>query len=297
MGGIPDLPSLAYTNRSGENIVRYGTAKVMLRTLFYTMSTLYAFFVCLITTVILVAVVAFIILVERKLLALSQRRIGPAILGRRGILQIFADIVKPLFKDIFEQRLQTITTVAASIFFLFFTQLIFSDLFSFGVGVSLYDDAELIILIQLTLTTLSCISVTLIGYLSGSKYGMIGSIRLAMSEISVDAAVMVINSLLFYNCSGFDYDSVLTSQAVSANIFLLAVVAGFLHIFQLFIAAQRSPIDLIEVEGELVAGYNTEYSGPDVLVIYFSEYFHLFNGALHFIFMLFGLSSIFVILL
>lgn len=126
---------------------------------------------------------------------------------------------------------------------------------------------------------------------------MIGSLRLAVSEISVDAAVMLINSFLFYNCSGFDYNNAFISQNQSANIMLLGIVLGFLHVFQMFISAQISPIDLIEVEGELVAGYNTEYSGPDVLVIYFSEYFHLFNAALHLAFILLGAFSIIVYLI
>ncbi len=263
----------------------------------YKMSALYQLIVCIIFTILLVAVVAFMILIERKLLALSQRRIGPVILGRRGMLQIIADIVKPLFKDMFEQRLQVITTVTSGIFFLFLSQLIFADLFSFGTGVCLYDDAEYVVLIQLVLTTLTCISITAIGYLSGTKYGMIGALRLAASEISVDSSVMILNSILFYNCSGFDYDSIFVAQNGSTNILFLAIVLASLHVFQMFISAQRSPIDLIEVEGELVSGYNTEYSGADVLVIYFSEYFHLFNGAVHFVFVLLGAGSILFYLL
>lgn len=60
---------------------------------------------------------------------------------------------------------------------------------------------------------------------------------------------------------------------------MLLIVIAFI---QLFISAQRAPIDLIEVEGEIVAGYNTEISGANVLVIYFTEYFHLFNAAIAF---------------
>ena len=48
--------------------------------------------------------------------------------------------------------------------------------------------------------------------------------------------------------------------------------------------SQRSPADLIENEGELVAGYNLEYSAADLLVIYFSEYFHLYNGGYQYVF-------------
>jgi NADH:ubiquinone oxidoreductase subunit H len=244
--------------------------------------------VCVVTTILLVVSVACIILLERKLLALSQRRVGPAILGRRGILQIVADVIKPLFKDIFEQKIQTVTLAAFSIFLLFLTQLIFAELFQYGIGIALYSDIEFIIFIQTILSGFACFSVLLIGYLSGSKYAMIGSVRLAVSELSNDTSVFIANSVIFYNSVGFDYEAIVCAQSGSSNIGLLAVIYSVAHIFHVFIAAQRSPLDLIEVEGELVAGYNTEYSGPDVLVIYFSEYFHLFNGAVQFILLILG---------
>ncbi len=244
--------------------------------------------ICVLSTVVLVVAVACVILLERKLLSLSQRRVGPSILGRRGILQIVADVVKPLFKDIFEQKIQTVTLAAFSILLLFISQLLFADLFQYGVGVSLYSDIELVVFIQTILSGVACLSVLLIGYLSGSKYGMIGSIRLAVSELSNDTALFISNGVVFYNSTGLDYESVLCSQAGTSNISLLAVIYASSSIFHVFISAQRSPLDLIEVEGELVAGYNTEYSGPDVLVIYFSEYFHLFNAAVQFIIIILG---------
>jgi NADH:ubiquinone oxidoreductase subunit H len=243
--------------------------------------------ICVLSTVVLVVAVACVILLERKLLSLSQRRVGPSILGRRGILQIVADVVKPLFKDIFEQKIQTVTLAAFSILLLFISQLLFADLFQYGVGVSLYSDIELVVFIQTILSGVACLSVLLIGYYPIEVW-YDGSIRLAVSELSNDTALFISNGVVFYNSTGLDYESVLCSQAGTSNISLLAVIYASSSIFHVFISAQRSPLDLIEGEGELVAGYNTEYSGPDVLVIYFSEYFHLFNAAVQFIIIILG---------
>ncbi len=242
---------------------------------------------------LLVVAVATLILLERKLLALSQRRVGPAILGRRGILQIVADVVKPLFKDIFEQRLQTATLVAASVCFFLVTQLVFAGLFEFGPGASLYKSSEAVVYTQAAFSAGSCLAILLIGYLSGSKYGMLGAVRLALCEFANDTASTVACALAVYATSGFDYASLTAGQSGAWCLSLLGVLYATALIFHVFIAAQRSPTDLIEVEGELVAGYNLEYSGADVLVIYFAEYFHLFNAALQFIFTTFGLAALY----
>jgi NADH:ubiquinone oxidoreductase subunit H len=247
---------------------------------------------CLLVAVLLVVTVATIILLERKLLALSQRRVGPAILGRRGILQIVADVIKPLFKDIFESKLQTVTIVTASVLLLLLTQLVFSSLFQYKPGDGLYKNIEAVVYLQSVFSSAACLSVLIIGYLSGSKYGMLGAVRLAVSELSNDTASFVINAVILYATSGFDYESVCAGQGSVWGVSTLAVVYAGVHIFHVFIAAQRSPLDLIEVEGELVAGYNTEYSGADVLVIYFAEYFHLFNAAVQFVFIVFGAAFV-----
>lgn len=239
---------------------------------------------------IIITLIALLILVERKFLALSQRRIGPTILGRRGFMQIFADVVKPLFKEIFEQKFQTVTLIAFAIFLLLFSQLVYLTFFSYGINGTLYDNTDMVVFLQLFLGGLSCLAVVLIGYLSGTKYGVIGSVRLVVIELSVESTVGLLNSLLIANTSGMDYLSLGANQGFSPNIAILGIVYSVIYIINMFVSAQRAPLDLIENEGELVAGYNTEFSGPDVLVIYFAEYLHIFNAVIQFIHLMFGCS-------
>eukprot|EP00826_Nyctotherus_ovalis_P033093 TRINITY_DN266_c0_g1_i14.p1 TRINITY_DN266_c0_g1~~TRINITY_DN266_c0_g1_i14.p1 ORF type:complete len:318 (-),score=-100.11 TRINITY_DN266_c0_g1_i14:307-1260(-) len=243
-----------------------------------------------IVMLVLITLIALLILVERKFLALSQRRIGPTILGRRGFLQIAADVIKPLFKEIFEQKFQAVSLISFMIFVLLASQLIYMSLFSYGISGVLYDSQDWVVMLQLVLSAFSTIAVLLIGYLSGTKYGIIGSIRIVLSEVSIDVVISILNTLLLYSTGGYDYETILVAQYDVGGLALLGIVYSVLYIIQMFISAQRAPLDLIENEGELVAGYNTEFSGPDVLVIYFAEYLHILNGALQFVYLVLGYS-------
>lgn len=248
--------------------------------------------IVLISILVIITLIAILILVERKFLALSQRRIGPSILGRRGFLQIAADVIKPLFKDIFEQKFQSVTLIAFMIFMLLFTQLLYLAFFSYGISGLLYDSIDVIIILQLFVCGMTTLSVLLIGYLSGTKYGIVGSVRLVLVELSIAVPTQLVNVMLLLNTGGLDYESVAYNQGYVPNCTLLALVYSIVYIINMFIFAQRAPLDMIENEGELVAGYNTEFSGPDVLVIYFAEYLHIFSGVVQLVLLLLGASLI-----
>ena len=260
------------------------------------MRTTFIVLLSVVTIFIFIIIVAVMILIERKLLAVSQRRVGPIMLGKRGLLQIVADVIKPLFKEIFEQKIQVVTTTALNIFLLFATQLMLAEFFNFGFATALYDTFDYAILVQFVFAGVSCLAVLFIGILSGSKYAILGAIRLIISEISSDLAAFIIQILIFEACAGISFDVLYTTQTTFTLLQYVGIFYSIIQLFQTFIAAQRSPLDLIEVEGELVAGYNTEFSGADVLIIYFAEYFHLFNGALQFIIFILGSDCINLIL-
>lgn len=219
------------------------------------------------------------ILLERKLLALSQRRVGPVMLGNRGFLQIIADTTKPLFKEIFEQRAQSSALLAVSVFVYFFIQLFIADLLQFSAAVAVYTATSLVFFLQLFFSGASCFFIVIIGYFTGSKYSAISAVRLVVCELSSNASYLYACYLLFSAAGGAEFAAVSLMQASGLNFFFLASISGIFQLFSTFIAAQRAPADLVEAEGELVAGYNIEYSGADVLLIYFAEYLHLFNAA------------------
>ena len=228
------------------------------------------------------------ILIERKLLAVAQRRIGPVMLGKRGILQIVADVVKPLFKEIFEQKIQTISMLSLNVLFLLFTQLVFSLLFTICPAMALYSFFDFVTFLQGCFTVLTGVAVLYLGMLSGTRYAVLGALRLIISEISTGLITFIVQLLVFEAASSTSLTLLFLFQGNFAAYQLFGQLFSLVQLFQTFVSAQRSPLDLIEVEGELVAGYNTEFSGADVLIIYFAEYFHLFNGALQFVIFTFG---------
>lgn len=166
------------------------------------MNVLFFIVLCVITAIIFILTVAFTILIERKLLAVSQRRIGPIMLGKRGLLQIIADVVKPVFKELFEQKIQIITSTAFNIFILFFSQVLLATGFAFNITGSLYNTFDFVIFLQFCCSSISCIAVLFIGALSGTKYGVVGAIRLIISEISSDLSAFVFQLIFFEACSG-----------------------------------------------------------------------------------------------
>lgn len=202
-------------------------------------------------------------------------------------MQIVADVIKPFFKDIFEQRVQFVSIISCSVCLFLVSQLIYVDLFEFDCGCSLFDDFELTLLFFNIVSCFSTIFILFLGVLTGSHYSLMGSLRSYISEISIEIIFSLNTAILVEIGNTFDLEALLLAQNNVAFLFCLFFLS-VCNFFVTFIAAQRSPVDLIEVEGELVAGYNLEFSGADVLIIYFAEYFHLVNGSLQFVTLLIG---------
>ena len=146
--------------------------------------------------------VAFLILIERKALAAAQRRLGPSILGRHGLLQIIADVVKPLFKEKLLRKSAIASILGTIVFCYLLSQVICATMYS-GVGASNIAAAgEFVIILQVICSGLACLFIIYLGYFSGSKYSFMGSIRSLISESSNDTTSLFIFLLVFCYCSG-----------------------------------------------------------------------------------------------
>ena len=243
----------------------------------------------LVTTLILIILIAILILIERKALAAAQRRLGPSILGRHGFLQIIADVVKPLFKRKLLKKTISASVLGLIVLCYFLSQVVSANLFAGLAAVTMVSGGEYLIILQLICGSLACLLIVYLGYFSGSKYSIIGSIRSVISESSNDTASLFIFLVVFSLCGGTTYETLIVTLGFIIFIFIIFIVM-FVILFYVFIMSQRSPADLIENEGEIVAGYNLEYSAADLLVIYFSEYFHLFNAGYQYIYVYCGIA-------
>ena len=234
--------------------------------------------------VLVAAVVGVLVTVwlERKISAAVQQRIGPEYAGALGVLQPLADGLKLLVKeDIIPDRADSILFTLGPV--LVVVPVILSWLIvPFGQNL-LISDVGVGIFLWISLSSVQPIGLLMSGYASNNKYSLLGGLRAAAQSISYEiqlalavlAVVMMSNSL-----STVDIVNQQTGAGVlSWNIWRQPV--GFLIFWICALAeCERLPFDLPEAEEELVAGYQTEYSGMKFALFYLGSYINLVLSAL-----------------
>ncbi len=231
-------------------------------------------------------IVAYLVLVERKVSAYIQNRIGPNRVGPWGLLQPLADIIKLFFKeDIvpkavnkFIHSLAPIISVVVA--FSTFAVIPFGDKITiFGTTYKLViADVNVGVLIILALTSLGVYGITLSGWASNNKYSLLGGLRSAAQMISYELSLgisligvlMMTESLRLTQIVEFQNGYIL-GFIPKWNIFLQPL--GFIiFLVASFAETNRLPFDLPEAETELVGGYHVEYTGMKFGLFFLAEY-------------------------
>ena len=214
--------------------------------------------------------VAMIVWLDRRVWAFVQKRRGPNVVGPFGLLQSLADALKYIFKEIIIPAssnkvifiLAPIVTMTLAL--ISWAVIPFSDEFVLA-------DINVGILYIFAVSSLGVYGIIMGGWASNSKYPFLGSIRSAAQMVSyeVSIGVIIINVLL---CVG----SLNLSDIVLAQEKIWFVIPLFPMFVIFFISAlaetNRPPFDLPEAEAELVAGYQTEYSGMMYAMFWLGEY-------------------------
>jgi len=235
-------------------------------------------------TVLVSAVVGVLVNVwlERKISAAVQQRIGPEYAGALGVLQPLADGLKLLFKeDIIPAKADGLLFTLGPVLVL--VPVILSWLVvPFGQNL-LISNVGLGVFLWIALSSIQPIGLLMSGYSSNNKYSLLGGLRAAAQSISYEiplalsvlAIVMMSNSL-----STVDIVNQQSGAGIlSWNIWRQPV--GFLVFWICALAeCERLPFDLPEAEEELVAGYQTEYSGMKFALFYLGSYINLVLSAL-----------------
>nr|YP_009627447.1 NADH dehydrogenase subunit 1 [Tinospora cordifolia]QCC70887.1 NADH dehydrogenase subunit 1 [Tinospora cordifolia]QJF59531.1 NADH dehydrogenase subunit 1 [Tinospora sinensis] len=227
--------------------------------------------------------VLVIVWLERQISAGVQQRIGPEYAGPLGILQALADGTKLLFKEDLLPSRGDIRLFSIGPSIAVISILISYSVIPFGYRVVL-DDLSIGVFLWIAISSIAPIGLLMSGYGSNNKYSFLGGLRAAAQSISYEIPLTpcVLSISLRVSNSSSTVDIVeaqskygfwgwnLWRQPIGFTVFLIASLAE----------CERLPFDLPEAEEELVAGYQTEYSGIKFGLFYVASYLNLLVSSL-----------------
>ena len=214
--------------------------------------------------------VAMIVWLDRRVWAFVQKRQGPNVVGPFGLLQSLADALIYIFKEIIIPASSNKVIFILAPIITMTLALVAWAVIPFGEN-QVLADINVGILYIFAISSLGVYGIIMGGWASNSKYPFLGAIRSAAQMVSyeVSIGIIIINVLL---CVG----SLNLSDIVTAQTNMWFIVPLFPMFVIFFISAlaetNRPPFDLPEAEAELVAGYQTEYSGMMYAMFWLGEY-------------------------
>jgi NADH-quinone oxidoreductase subunit H len=241
-------------------------------------------FLLIIAKVIILTIILFLLpmpltWMERKVAGHIQQRLGPMRTGWHGLLQPLADGIKLFIKediipDQADRFLFKIAPILALVppFAVFVAVPFGENIELFGYEITLYlSDMNVGLLYIMAVGGLEIYGVIFGGWASNSKYALLGSFRTCAQLISyaVPMGISVVGVIML--AESMNLNTIIESQKEVWNIFLQPV-GFFVFLVAGLAEAQRIPFDLAEAEGDLVAGYHTEYSGMRFALFMTSEY-------------------------
>jgi NADH-quinone oxidoreductase subunit H len=236
----------------------------------------------LVVVLVLPLAIAYLQLVERKVLGFMQARLAPRRVGWHGLLQPIADAVKLLIKeDIVPERadrllftLAPIVTVIPALAALAVIPVAGGSFTVLGYEVRPFiTDVNVGLLYLLAISSLGIYGIILGGWASNSKYSLLGALRSSAQMISYEVPLGFALIGVMMLAGSASMVEIVAAQQRAGWWFVAPQILGFFCYFISAVAeTNRVPFDLPEAEAELVAGFHTEYSGMKFAFFFLAEY-------------------------
>lgn len=226
-------------------------------------------------------IVSVLILVyaERKILALFTQRKGPNRVGYKGIFQTIADALKLLCKQNIDTDKSDKFLFNLAPIMVFVPVMVLWGIIPYS-SEFVFMNFSVSALLYLSIAALPAVGIILAGFASGNKYSLIGSVRSVAQIISYELPVMFVLLSVVVLSSSLNLKEIVFSQLGGIPILNWNIFPCFIGFAIMIICTlaelNRCPFDLPEAESELVAGYNTEYSGMRFALFFLAEYAMLF---------------------
>ncbi len=264
----------------------------------------------LITIIIVMAAILggalYLVLLERKVSAWVQDRLGPNRVGKFGLIQPIADAFKLLFKeDLIPDRVDKVLFIAAPAIAVTTALLAFAVIpfgrttvpsanpqsleeYQRSYQFMIAPRIDIGIVFIFAVTSLAVYAIILSGWSSNNKFSFIGGLRSSAQFVSYEIPMgMSILGVLLLTGS-LNLERIIQRQAEFGWNIFFQPLAFLIFMISAFAECNRLPFDLPEAEQELVGGYHTEYSGLKFVFFYLAEYTHLVTTSFLFVILFFG---------
>ncbi|HEX5654975.1 MAG TPA: NADH-quinone oxidoreductase subunit NuoH [Chitinophagaceae bacterium] len=219
-----------------------------------------------------------LIMMERKVSAWMQLRLGPNRVGPGGMFQTVADTLKLIVKEgMTPSNVDRFLFNLAPFIVMIISMVIMAPLM-FAKGVQIWD-INIGVLFITAVSSVSVIGILMAGWASNNKYSLLGAMRSGAQIVSYELSAGLSVLCIVVLTGSLRISDIINSQADGWWLFkghIPAIIAFVIFIIAVTAETNRAPFDLAEAESELTAGFHTEYSGMKFALFFLAEYVNVF---------------------